>query len=34
LSQTLISMNTGAVLSGRALAQTAMTLIANTITAP
>ena len=34
LSQTLISMNTGAVLSGRALAQTAVTLIANTITAP
>jgi hypothetical protein len=34
LSQTLISINTGAVLSGRALAQTAMTLIANTITAP
>jgi ice-binding like protein len=34
LSQTLISMNTGAKLSGRALAQTAVTLIANTITAP
>jgi Ice-binding-like len=34
LSQTLVSMNTGAKLSGRALAQTAVTLIANTITAP
>lgn len=34
LSQTLISMNTGAKLSGRALAQTEVTLIANTITAP
>ena len=34
LSQTLISMNTGAKLSGRALAQTAVTLIANTVTAP
>src|ERR1700686_4660025 len=31
LSQTLISMNTGAKLSGRALAQTAVTLIANTV---
>jgi hypothetical protein len=34
LSQTLISMNTGAKLSGRALAQTAVTLIANTVSAP
>lgn len=34
LSQTLIAMNTGAKLSGRALAQTAVTLIANTVTAP
>jgi len=34
LSQTLVSMNTGAKLSGRALAQTEVTLIANTITAP
>jgi hypothetical protein len=33
LSQTLISMNTGAKLTGRALAQTAVTLIANTVTA-
>ncbi len=32
LSKTLISMNTGAVLCGRALAQTAVTLIANTVT--
>ena len=34
LSQTLVSMNTGAKLSGRKLAQTAVTLIVNTITAP
>lgn len=34
LSQTLISFNTGAVLSGRALAQTAVTLNATTVTAP
>jgi len=34
LSKTLVSMNTGAKLSGRALAQTAVTLIANTVTAP
>lgn len=33
LSQTLISMNTGAKLTGRALAQTAVTMIANTVTA-
>jgi len=32
LSQTLISLNTGAVLTGRALAQTAVTLIQNTVT--
>ncbi|MDO9069458.1 MAG: ice-binding family protein [Deltaproteobacteria bacterium] len=34
LSQTLISFNTGSKLSGRALAQTAVTLNATTITAP
>ncbi len=34
LSQTLISMNTGAVMLGRALAQTAVTLDATTITNP
>ncbi len=34
LSHTLIAMNSGATLSGRALAQTAVTLIGNTITRP
>jgi hypothetical protein len=34
LSQTLIAMNTGSVLNGRALAQTAVTLNASTVTAP
>lgn len=34
LSQTLISFNTGAILTGRALAQTAVTLNATAITNP
>ena len=34
LSQTLISLNTGAVMTGRALAQSEVTLIANTVTKP
>ena len=34
LSQTLISLNTGAVMKGRALAQSEVTLIANAITVP
>ena len=34
LCKTLIAANTSAVITGRALAQTAVTLIANTVTAP